>query len=53
MIIPVIIEATRIITKYIKKTMESKTGKHSTDSLQNKGILGTSHKMQNALQSEN
>lgn len=53
MFIPVIIEATRIVTKYIKKTLESKTGKHSIDSLQNKGILGTSHKMQNAPQSQN
>jgi hypothetical protein len=52
MIIPVVIGATGIVTKGLKKNVEAITGKHSTDSLQKTAILGTSHIIQKILQSE-
>jgi hypothetical protein len=42
-IIPVIIGATGIVTKSLKKNLEAISGKHSIDSLQKAVILGTSH----------
>jgi len=52
MIMPVIIGATRIVTKDLKKNSESIPGKHSTDSLQKTAIRGTSHIVQKVLQAE-
>jgi hypothetical protein len=42
-IIPIIIEATGIVTKSLRKNLEAVQGKHSIDSLQKTAILGTSH----------
>jgi hypothetical protein len=42
MIILVISGATRIVTKGLKENLEAIPGKHSIDSLQKTGILGTS-----------
>jgi hypothetical protein len=52
MIIPVIIGATGIVTKGLKKNLEAIPGKHSTDSVQNTAVLGTSHIIRKVLQSE-
>jgi len=52
MIIPVIIGATGIATKGLKKVLKSTSGKHSIDSLQNTAVLGTSHLILKVLQSE-
>jgi hypothetical protein len=52
MFIPVIIGATRIVTRGLKKNLEAITGKHSIDSLQKTAILGTSHTLWKVLQSE-
>jgi hypothetical protein len=41
-VIPVIIEATGIVTKSLKN-LETIPGQHSIDSLQNTNILGTSY----------
>jgi hypothetical protein len=43
MIIPVVIEATGIVTKGLKKNLEAITGKHSTDSQHKTATLGTQH----------
>jgi hypothetical protein len=42
-IIPVIIGATRIVTRSLRKNVEAVPGKHSRDSLQKTAILVTSH----------
>jgi hypothetical protein len=42
-VIPVIIGATGIVTKGLKKNLETIPGKHSLDSLQKTAVLGTSH----------
>ena len=42
-IIPVIIGATGIVTKSLRKNLEAVTGKHTTDLLQKIALLGTSH----------
>jgi delta-aminolevulinic acid dehydratase/porphobilinogen synthase len=52
MIMPVIIGATGIVTKGLKKNLEAMPGKHSIDSLQKTALLGTSHTVRKALQSE-
>jgi hypothetical protein len=52
MIIPVIIEATRLVTEVLKKNLETIPGKHSVASVQKTAILGTSHIIRKALQSE-
>jgi predicted homoserine dehydrogenase-like protein len=52
MLIPVIIGATGIVTKGVKKSLEAITGKHSIDSLQRTAILRTSHIVRKVLQSE-
>jgi hypothetical protein len=48
-VIPVIIGATRIATKGLKKIW---AGKHSIDSLQKTAVLGISHIIRKVLQSE-
>jgi fructose-1,6-bisphosphatase/sedoheptulose 1,7-bisphosphatase-like protein len=52
MIIPVVIGATGIVTKDLRKNLEAIPGKHSVDSLQKTAILGTSRIIQTVLQSE-
>jgi hypothetical protein len=42
-IIPVVIGATGIVTRSLRKNLEPIPGKHSIDSLQKTAILGTSH----------
>jgi hypothetical protein len=51
-IIPVIIGATGIATKSLRKNLEAVPGKHSIDLLQKTAILGTSHIIRKALQCE-
>jgi hypothetical protein len=51
-LIPVIIGATRIVTKDLKNNLKAIPGKHLTDSVQKTAILGTSHIIQKVLQSE-
>jgi len=51
-IIPVIIEATGIVTRTLRKNVEAVPGRHSTDSLQKTAILGTSHIIRKVLQCE-
>jgi hypothetical protein len=51
-IMPVVIGATGIVTRDLRKNSEAIPGKHSIDSLQKTAILGTSHIIQKLLQSE-
>ena len=51
-IVPVIIGATEIVTRSIKKNVETIPGKHSIDLLQKTSILGTSHIKRKVLQCE-
>ena len=51
-IVPVIIGATGIVTRSLKKNLETVPGKHSIDSLQNTAMLGTSHTIRKVLQCE-
>jgi hypothetical protein len=51
-IIPIVIEATGIIMRSLRKNLEAVPGKHSIDSLQKTAILGTSHIIQKVLQCE-
>ena len=51
-IIPVIIGATGIVTRNLRKNLEAVPGKHSIDSLQKTAILGTSHIIRKVLQCE-
>ena len=51
-IIPIIIGATGIVTRSLRKNLEAVPGKHSIDSLQKTAILGTSHKIWKVLQCE-
>jgi hypothetical protein len=51
-VIPVIIGATGIVTKSLRKSLEAVPGKHSIDSLQQTAILGTSHTTRKVLQCE-
>jgi hypothetical protein len=51
-IIPVIIGATEIETRSLRKHMEAVPGKHSIDSLQKTAILGSSHIIRKVLQCE-
>jgi len=51
-IVPVIIGATRIVTRSLKKNLEAVPGKHSIDSLQKTPILGTSYIIRKVLQCE-
>jgi len=51
-IIPVIIGATGIVTRSLRKNLEAVPGKHSIDSQQKTALLGTSHIIQKVLQCE-
>jgi len=51
-ILPVIIGATGIITRSLRKNLEAIPGKHSIDSLQKTAIYGTSHIIRKVLQGE-
>ena len=51
-IIPIIIGATGIVTRSLRKNLEAVPGKHSIDSLQKTAILGTSHIIRKVLQAE-
>jgi hypothetical protein len=51
-IIPVIIGATGIVTKRLRKNLEAIPGKRSIDSLRKTAILGTSHTIRKVLQCE-
>ena len=51
-IIPVIIGATGIITRSLRKHLETVLGRHSIDSLQKTAVLGTSHTIRKVLQCE-
>jgi hypothetical protein len=52
MIIPMVIGATVIVTRGLRKNLEAIPGKNSTDLLQKTAILGTSHIIRKVLQSE-
>jgi hypothetical protein len=51
-ILPIVIGATGIATRSLKKNLEGVPGKHSIDSLQKTAILGTSHIIRKVLQCE-
>ena len=51
-IVPVIIGATGIVTRSLKKNLEAVPRKHSVDSLQKTAILGTSHTIRKVLHCE-
>ena len=51
-IIPIIIGATGIVTRSLRKNLEAVPEKHSIDSLQKAAILGTSHIIRKVLQCE-
>ena len=51
-IIPVIIGATGIVTRSLRKNLEDMPRKHSIDSLQKTAILGTLHTIRKVLQCE-
>jgi hypothetical protein len=51
-ILPVIIRATGIATRSLRKNLETVPGKHSIDSLQKTAVLVTSHIIQKVLQCE-
>jgi len=51
-IVPLIIGATGIVTRSLKKNLETMPGNHSIDSLQKTAILGTSHIIRKVLQCE-
>jgi hypothetical protein len=51
-IMPVIIGATGIVTRSLRKNLEAVPGKHSIDSLQKTAVLGTSHIIRKVLQCE-
>jgi len=51
-IVPVIIGATGIVTRSLKKNLEIVPGKQLIDSLQKTAILGTSHIIRKVLQCE-
>jgi len=50
--VPVIIGATGIVTRGLRKNLETVPGRHSIDSLQKTAILGTSHIIRKVLQCE-
>jgi hypothetical protein len=51
-VITVIIGTTEIVTRGLKKYLETIPGKHSIDSLQKTAALGTSNIIRKVLQSE-
>jgi hypothetical protein len=52
LIIPIVIGATGIATKGLRKNLKALPGKHSIDLLQKTAMLATSHIMWKILQSE-
>ena len=48
-VIPVIIGATRTISKSLTQYLNNKTGKHEIKELQKTAILGTAHILQEVL----
>jgi len=51
-VVPVIIRATGIVTRSLRKNLEAVPGKHSIYSLQMTAVLGTSHIIRKVLQCE-
>ena len=51
-IIPVIIGATGIVTRSLRKNLEAVPGEHSIDSPQKTAVLGRSHIIRKVLQCE-
>jgi hypothetical protein len=51
-VIPVIIGATGIVTRSLRKHLEAVPGKRSVDSVQKTAVLGTAHIMRKVLQCE-
>ena len=51
-IVPVIIGATGIVKRTLKKNLETLPGKHSIDSLQKTAIYGTAHIIRKVLRFE-
>jgi hypothetical protein len=51
-VILVILRATGMVTKGLKKNLEAVPGTHSIDSLQNTAVLGTPHIIRKVLQCE-
>ena len=51
-IVPVIIGATGIVKRSVRKHVEAVPGKHSLDSQQKTAIIGTSHMIRKVLQCE-
>jgi hypothetical protein len=51
-IIPVIIGATEMVTRSLRKNLKAVPGKHSIDLLQKTVVLGTSHIIRKVLQCE-
>jgi len=51
-IIPVIIGATGIVTRSLRKNLGAVPGEHSIDSLQKAAMFGTSHIIRKVLQRE-
>jgi hypothetical protein len=51
-VVPVIIGATGIVTRSLRKNLEAVPGKHWIDSLQKTAILGTAHTIRKVLQCE-
>ena len=51
-VIPIIIGATGIVTRSLRKNLEAVPGKHSIYSLQKTAVLGTSHIIRKVLQPE-
>jgi len=51
-IVPVITGATGIVTRSLRKNMETIPGKHSIDSLRKTAVLGTSHIIRKVPQCE-
>ena len=51
-IIPIIIGATGIVTRSLRKNLEAVPGKRLIDSLQKTAILGTSHIIRKVVQCE-
>jgi hypothetical protein len=51
-VIPVMIGATGIVTRSLRKQLEAVPGKHWIDSVQKTAVLGTAHIMRKVLQCE-
>ena len=49
-IVPVIIGVTGIVTRSLRKNLDTVPGKHSIDSVQKTAVLGTSHTIRKVLQ---